>query len=104
TDMTPQHFHPEYADQTTLSPLGAAILLTLSFAILFLNRRLAAGAFLASACFISDAQRIAILTADLTPLRVALAAGLLRAIARSEYRALRWGPTDTLVTCYLLVG
>jgi hypothetical protein len=103
-DTRGQIVSKEHIGQTTLSPIGAAVLLPLLAAVLFLSRRWAVAAFVAAVCFVSDAQRVTLAGLDFTPLRMLIAAGALRVLIRSEYAALRWKLIDTLFTCYALWG
>lgn len=94
----------EYYGQTTLSPLGAAALLPLCAVVLFAPRRGAIAAFLTSVCFISDAQRINVGGADLTPIRALIFFGVIRLLVRTEFRSVRWQTIDVLFILYVLCG
>lgn len=95
------HINKETFDSTTLSPIGAFVLLPLLAVVLCMSRRAAVAAFFAAVCFVSDGQRISLAGLDFTPLRLLIAAGVLRVLARGEYRQFRWQTIDTLVACYL---
>jgi hypothetical protein len=103
-DTRGQIIHAEYFGQTTLSPIGAAILLPLLTAVLSMSRRSAVAAFVAAVCFISDGQRISIAGLDFTPIRILIAVGAVRVLVRSEYSQLRWQTIDWLFACYAVWG
>jgi len=103
-DTRGQIIHAEYFGQTTVSPLGAAILLPLLTAVLSMSRQSAVAAFIAAVCFISDGQRISIAGLDFTPIRILIAVGALRVLMRSEYSQLKWQTIDWLFVCYAVWG
>ncbi|MGC1274995.1 MAG: hypothetical protein WBC44_14920 [Planctomycetaceae bacterium] len=90
--------------QTTLSPIGAAVLLPLLAAVLTMSRHFAVAAFLAAVCFVSDGQRLSIAGLDFTPIRMLIAVGALRVLARSEYSQLKWQTIDSMFVCYVFWG
>ncbi|MEJ5260052.1 MAG: hypothetical protein WHS88_07680 [Anaerohalosphaeraceae bacterium] len=92
----------EYADQTTLHPLGLIAVLCLGVCVLFVPRRWSVVPFLLIACFISTAQRLVLFGADLTLLRILVLFGFLRVLIRNEYQPFTWNLLDTLVTAWLL--
>ncbi len=99
-----QVINESHFGQTTLSPIGVVVLLPMLAMVLMMSRRWAVAAFLASVCFISDGQRISIAGLDFTPIRILIAAGALRILARSEYAQLRWRGIDTLFISYVFCG
>ena len=103
-DTRGQIISEDYFGQTSLSPIGAAVLLPLLTMVAMMSRRWAVAAFVAAVCFVSDAQRISIGGADFTPVRMLIAVGVLRVLVRSEYTQLRWQTIDWLFAGYIVWG
>ena len=59
----------EWSNQTTLHPIGLAAVLVLGIVMLSVPRRLAVVPLIVLACFISQRQRIVIMTLDFDLLR-----------------------------------
>lgn len=77
--------YTEYANQTTVHPVGLAAIVVLGLCVLFLPRRWSVLPFLIMACFVSSAQRIVIAGADYDFLRIMVLFGVIRLIIRKEY-------------------
>lgn len=92
----------QYANQTTLHPLGLAAVLLLGICVLIFPRHRSVIPFLLVACFISTAQRLVIFGADFTLLRIIVLFGILRVLIRNEYKHFTWNILDTFVTLWLL--
>lgn len=104
SESTIQGAHVEWANQTALHPLGLAALVCLGIATLVLPRRLAVWPFIIMACFIAPAQRVVIAELDFSLLRLLVLFGVLRVLTKGEYRGLRWGPMDTVLVAWAVVG
>jgi len=97
-------FISEYADHTTLHPVGLAALILLSAAVMAARRGLVTPALLAMACFVPSAQRIVILGADFDFLRILALFGLVRTFIRGEIHRVRWNGLDSVVTMWAMAG
>jgi hypothetical protein len=93
-----------YFNQTTIAPLGVAILVPLCAVVLALPRHFAVMSLLACACFLSDAQRINVGGLDFYPLRVLLLCGLARVLMSGELGQLRATRMDRLFVAFLITG
>jgi hypothetical protein len=102
-DIRGQVIHQEYFGTTTLSPIGAAVLLPLLLAVGTMSRRSAVAAFIAAVCFISDGQRISVAGLDFTPIRVLILVGAVRVLARAEF-SIKWQAIDGLFLSYVAWG
>ncbi|MCC6360769.1 MAG: hypothetical protein IT450_18685 [Phycisphaerales bacterium] len=104
-DEIPEWFGAiDWADHTTVHPVGLAIVLAAGVALLFVPRRWAFYPIAVVACFVSMAQRIVVLGLDFTFLRVIVAFGLLRVVVRGEAARVRWEPLDTAVVAWALTS
>lgn len=95
---------PTYFDQTTLHPVGVLLTAVLGVLVLILPRRYVVVPLLLLACFMAPAQRLVILGADFTPLRIGVLLGLLRWAMGGERWFLRWCALDTLLLVLTLVS
>jgi hypothetical protein len=84
----------EYANQTTVHPLGLLAVVVLGVCVLFLPRRWSVLPILVMACFVSSAQRIVILGMDFDFLRIMVLFGVMRLILYKEYNAFAWKSLD----------
>lgn len=91
----------EYANQTTAHPLSLAAVLFLGICVLVLPRQRSTISFLLIACFVSTAQRLVILGADFTLLRIIVLFGILRVIIRNEMSHFQWNRLDITVLLWL---
>lgn len=96
--------NPEWANQTTVHPIGLSAFAILAVALLTVPRRFAAAPLLVLVCFIPTAQRIVVLGLDFDLLRLMVVTGALRCAVREELRGLRWQSTDTAVLCWIVFG
>ncbi len=92
-----------FQDQTTVHPVGLLALVVCCASILFLPRRTAIVPILVLLCFIPSAQRVVILGLDFTFTRIAIVAGFMRILMKSEYGKLRWRAPDTILVVWAIV-
>jgi hypothetical protein len=90
----------EYANQTTVHPLGLLAVVVLGLLVLLLPRRWSVLPILVMACFVSSAQRIVIATLDFDFLRIMVLFGVMRLILRKEYINFVWKPLDTAMVLW----
>jgi len=94
----------EYYNQTTVHPLGLAILLASGLAMQVLPRRWAVIPMLVMACFVAPAQRIVVAGLDFNFIRCMVIFGWARLLMRGEYRGFRWTGLDTAVMVWGIVS
>lgn len=99
-----QHFQAEYFNQTTVHPVGLAMLLLLGAAMILLPRRWALVPVLLIACFIAPGQRIVLAGLDFTFLRLLVMFGWMRLMLLGEYSALTWKPIDTALVIWAILS
>lgn len=92
----------EWANQTTMHPIGIALVVICGFAVLILPRRHVIWPFAITACFISSAQRIVVLGLDFDVLRIMVLFGFVRFFIKKEYRNFYWTPLDKGMVYFLL--
>jgi hypothetical protein len=90
----------EYANQTTVHPIGLLAVVVLGLCVLFLPRRWSVLPFLVMACFVSSAQRIVVAGLDFDFLRIMVLFGVMRLILRREYSNFVWKSLDTLMVLW----
>jgi hypothetical protein len=90
----------EYADHTTVHPVGLTLLVLCCAALVGLPRRLAIVPILVMALLIPSAQRIVVVSLDFTYLRILIIVGVLRVLARSEHGCITWWKLDALVPAW----
>src|SRR6056297_2274306 len=93
-----------FYDQTTVHPIGAAVLAMCCLAVLAAPRRYALVPFLVLVCLVPSAQRVVLLGLDWSFVRILTVAGLLRVLTRGEYNRMRWIPLDWLVLAWIASG
>ena len=93
-----------YKDQSTMTPLAAAIIMSFCAVILSGNRSHALGALLAIVCFIPAAQRIAIFGLDFDPVRMLIVAGSIRVMLRGELATVKTRSVDRVFAAYVFVA
>lgn len=93
----------EFANQTTVHPIGLVAMGVLGLATLVLPRRYAVIPLLVMACAIPTAQRIVVLDLDWTYLRLLVLAGWIRMFARGDLKKLVWIPLDSCVVALAVV-
>jgi len=91
----------EFVDQTTLNPMGLAILIICGLILLFVQRRNAIWPIMIIACFIAPAQRIVVFTLDFNMLRVMVLFGLFRIFFKKEHRNFQMMPLDKILIAYV---
>lgn len=96
-------FYQDWMKQTTLNPLGLAMLVILGICVLFMRRRYATIPFLVMGCFIPQGQNIVMLGLSFYLLRTLGYIGVIRCVMRREYAALRWNSMDTAVAGWAAV-
>jgi hypothetical protein len=100
--MEQNPFQQEYFGQTVLDPLALSAVIVLGLALLWVRRRYAVIPMLTMGCFISPAQRIAVLTVNFDLLRVMLIFGSLRILLNEEWRGFRWNRLDICLALWAL--
>lgn len=103
-DKTIQGANVEWANQTSLHPVGLVMIIVLGIATLALPRRHAGVPILIMACFVPSAQRIVIAGLDFSLLRIMVVFGWWRLLARGELAGIRWCRLDTLMLLWCAVG
>lgn len=103
-DKTIQGADVEWANQTSLHPVGLVMIIVLGIATLVLPRRHAGVPILIMACFVPSAQRIVIAGLDFSLLRIMVVFGWWRLLARGELARIRWCRLDTLMLLWCAVG
>lgn len=92
-------FANDYANATTVHPLGLAILIICCALLFVLPRRWMIAPLLALACFVPPGQRVVLASLDFTFLRIIGLTAIAAAVARGMHRQFRIAPLD-----YLVVG
>lgn len=90
----------EWADHTTLHPLGACAIVILGAFLLILPRRHATLPLIIMACFVAPAQRIVIASLDFNLLRIMVLFGIVRVLVRAEIRDFVWTSTDWILVLW----
>lgn len=90
----------EWANQTTVHPLGLLMLAACGLALLAVPRRHAVFPMLALACLVAPAQRIVLLGLDFDFLRILVLCGWIRVLTRAETDAFAWKPLDFVLLVY----
>lgn len=99
-DVETGYFHQSYYGNTTVHPIGLAVLLLCGVATFMLPRRYAMWPMLVVACFISPAQRIVLAGVDFGFLRIAAMFVLARVMLRGETGQFRWIRLDTIMALW----
>lgn len=92
----------EYANQTTVHPLGLFMVVVLGLYVLLLPRRWSVVPMLILACFVSSAQRIVIAGLDFDFLRIMVLFGVMRLILRKEYIGFIWKSLDIAMVLWAI--
>lgn len=90
----------DYVDQTTVHPVGLAMLVVCGVATLTLPRRYAIWPMLVLAVFVAPAQRVVIASLDFSFLRLMVVFAWLRVLSRGEYAGFRWTLVDKLLVAW----
>lgn len=101
-DMPDSFGSLELKDQAVIHPLALAMALLCGTLILMVKRRYAVWPFVILSCFVSDAQRLVLITLDFQLIRVLVAFGLARVLMRTEWSSLRWSALDTCVSLFAI--
>ena len=94
----------QFANQTTVHPVGLLALLVCGVGMLFLPRRHAILGFLVMACFIAPAQRLAFFGLDFNFIRIIVMFGWLRVLMRKETSGFRWTGIDLVMIAFAAVN
>lgn len=94
----------EHANQTSIHPVGAAVLGVLGILVFALPRRWSLAPLLILACFVPAGQRVAIMGLDFTFLRILVIAYWIRILAFKDYQGLRIIAVDYAVFAWILLG
>ena len=86
----------EYANSTTVHPVGLVALAVLAIATIWLPRRYALVPMLMMACVVPSSQRIVVFTLDFSFIRIIAMVALARIFVFREYVGFRWVRIDTL--------
>jgi len=89
---------------TNLHPFGVAVVFVLALFAIFLDRRKALVPLLIAACAIPMAQRLIILGADFTMLRILIAVYMARILFRGEFRSIGWNRLDSAMVWWSVCG
>ena len=92
----------QYADQTTVHPVGLTLLVLCCAALISLPRRFAIVPVLVMALLIPSAQRIVVVSLDFTYLRILIVVGMLRVLLRNEHDGVSWWKLDLIVPGWAL--
>ncbi len=94
----------EWANQTTLHPLGLVLVLFLGVLLLFVARRSAVLPLVIMACLVAPAQRIVLGGLDFNLLRLMILFGWIRVLLRGDTARFRWQPVDLILILWLVTG
>ncbi|QDV06334.1 hypothetical protein Poly30_18430 [Planctomycetes bacterium Poly30] len=94
----------EFFNQTTVHPLGLAVLGVLGLATCLVHRRYLLLPLLALACVVPQGQRIVIAGLDFNFVRLLLLVGIARVVAFSEWTHIRPKALDRIVVAWTLIG
>src|SRR5438132_13652906 len=83
-----------------MTPLGAAVTLLMALTVMFASRRWAALGVVAAVCYITQGQQFTLLTFHFTAIRLVLLAGIVRIIARGEFKGLTLNGIDKSIIAY----
>ncbi|MGD1914666.1 MAG: hypothetical protein ACFCBV_00545 [Phycisphaerales bacterium] len=93
-----------WANQTSVHPVGLAVLLVLGVLVFALPRAWSLGPLLVLACFVPAGQRIVLLSMDFSFLRLLVIAYWIRILAFQDYKGVRLTALDWCVVAWILVG
>ncbi|MFT7077317.1 MAG: hypothetical protein ACJA0P_003340 [Planctomycetota bacterium] len=94
----------EFFNQTTVHPIGLAVLGILALATCLVHRRYVLLPLLALACVVPQGQRIVIASLDFNFVRLLLLVGIARVVAFGEWTHIRPKPLDRIVVAWTLIG
>lgn len=93
---------PEWANQTTLHPIGLLAVVVLGIIMLFVPRKHAVIPMLVMACFVASAQRIVVMGFDFDLLRILVLFGWIRVFMRAEISGFVWKLLDVVILLWAL--
>lgn len=93
-----------WADQTSVHPVGLAVLGLLSLLVFVLPKQWSLLPLLALACFVPSGQRIVIVGLDFSFLRIIVIAYWVRILAFQDFKGLRLIALDYTVAAWILIG
>lgn len=94
----------EFFNQTTVHPVGLAVLGSLSLATMLVARRFVLLPLLVLACVVPQGQRVVIASLDFNFIRIMLMVGIVRVIAMGEWRSITPRPIDKIVAAWVFAG
>lgn len=94
----------EYANQTTIHPLGLALVIVCGLALLAVQRRYAIWPIAVIACLVAPAQRLVLAGLDFNLLRIMTLFAWTRIVARKEADGFRWRTIDTVMLAWAAVS
>lgn len=89
--------NPEWANQTTVHPLGFVAVVVLGIIMLFVPRKYAVIPMSIMACFVASAQRIVVIGLDFDLLRVLVIFGWIRVFMYRETKGFVWKSLDIVL-------
>ncbi len=94
----------EFFNQTTVHPVGLAVLGILGLATCLVNRRYVLLPLLMLACVVPQGQRIVVAGLDFNFVRVLLLIGISRVLLLGEWAHIKPKPLDRLVVAWTMIG
>jgi hypothetical protein len=96
--------HTDYANVTTVHPVGLALLLFLGVAMLFVPRRYTMFVLFICASFIAVAQRVVVGGLDFNFIRLMVLFAWTRILIRQEFQTFRWNRLDYCIIAWNIVN
>lgn len=93
----------EWANQTTLHPVGLAMTALCGVAAVLAPRRFAVWPFIVMACFVAPAQRLVVAGMDFNLIRLMVLFGFARVVLRADYRGMKWMSADFALIAFALI-
>lgn len=94
----------EFFNQTTVHPVGLAVLGSLSLATLLVTRRYLLLPLLMLACVVPQGQRVVVASLDFNFIRIILLVGISRVFMRAEWVHIKPKALDKIVVAWVVVG
>lgn len=91
-------------NETVLNPYAFLFVILMAILLLFLPRRFAILPMVATACYITNMQRIVIAGLDFDMIRILVIIGVLRIFFRSEYYLLKLNIIDKTIICFVIIS
>lgn len=92
----------DWANRTTLHPLGLALVLFCGVAMLLVPRRYATWPMIAMACLVAPAQRLVVAGLDFDLLRIMVLFAVVRLLARNETNGFVFKPLDGVLLMWAI--